>query len=271
MQQQWDAPSEETRTALQQQGATTTGSGPIPITKQTATVEVPINLPGQDRPTVPAPSATQSSSVQAMRFQLDNLVFVGMHGFIAAIDTDKQGEEVWRVGMSLSGVTTLRFDQGLLFGACGRHLFALQPQSGKVEWDNNLPDLTFTHTCLASNRAMFPRNTRPEEAGQERKIFLGTAGHVLCIRQATGMELWRKELPNVGTNLVTVLYEGKRIFAGSNGLLFALDSETGEILWENGLSGLGYQVICCGTDLVSMNYAWDPVPQIAQEASERVA
>jgi outer membrane protein assembly factor BamB len=211
------------------------------------------------------------ASLHRGEFNEDNWIFVGATGNVAVIDADRQGAEIWRLKLPVDhGVTSLRFDHGLLLVAVGHHVFALNPKTGQIQWENIIAEIRSSHGCITTNRPICSRACRSQELQGEPKLFVGTYGHVVCLREATGGEIWRKELPSAGHNVVSLMFENHRIYAGTNGKLYALNSETGDIMWQNDLSGLGYQVICFATDNISMNHAFDAIPQVSQEQEKHL-
>lgn len=80
----------------------------------------------------------------------------------------------------------------------------------------------------------------------QRNLFLGIKGHVVCIRKTDGQEVWRTKLIN--DPITTVFVKEKEIYATSKGRLFALNANTGDIIWENQLPGLGHGVCIIGAD-----------------------
>lgn len=76
----------------------------------------------------------------------------------------------------------------------------------------------------------------------QKNLYLGTRGHVVCINKQDGMEVWRTKLRTRGFAITTLLVQDNALYAGSDGFLYALDPLTGDILWENTLPGLRYSV-----------------------------
>jgi len=85
--------------------------------------------------------------------RVEDLLFVGTHGWVAALNKFT-GREIWRVNLPKTGwsVVTLLHEDGVLFAACGGHVFAMNPTTGEVAWDNSLPGLGTSHLCLATAR-----------------------------------------------------------------------------------------------------------------------
>ncbi len=70
------------------------------------------------------------------------------------------------------------------------------------------------------------------------RIYLGMNGHVVCLNQKSGEEVWRTKLKS--STLTNIVLEEEHIYAAAGGHLFCLKAKDGKLLWENTLSGLGY-------------------------------
>ena len=66
---------------------------------------------------------------------VEQLVFVGLNGWVAALDRDS-GEIVWYCSELDSGYTTLLLDGDRLIASTNGYLYCLDPQNGKVVWKN---------------------------------------------------------------------------------------------------------------------------------------
>jgi outer membrane protein assembly factor BamB len=66
---------------------------------------------------------------------IDQLIFVGLNGWVAALDRDT-GEIVWYSSELKSGATTLLLDGDRLIASTNGYLYCLDPQTGKVAWKN---------------------------------------------------------------------------------------------------------------------------------------
>jgi outer membrane protein assembly factor BamB len=66
---------------------------------------------------------------------VDQLVFVGLNGWVAALDRDS-GEVVWYCSELKSGYTTLLLDGDRLIVSTNGYLYCLDPQNGKIVWQN---------------------------------------------------------------------------------------------------------------------------------------
>ena len=72
-------------------------------------------------------------------------------------------------------------------------------------------------------------------------IYVGVKNTVVAVDDRTGTEIWRREL--VGSDFVTVLWDGEALIAANRGEVFRLDPQSGAVLWHNELKGLGRGLI----------------------------
>src|SRR4051794_21501646 len=66
---------------------------------------------------------------------VDQLVFVGLNGRVAALDRDS-GEVIWYCSELTSGYTTLLLDGDRLIVSTNGYLYCLDPQTGRIVWKN---------------------------------------------------------------------------------------------------------------------------------------
>jgi outer membrane protein assembly factor BamB len=66
---------------------------------------------------------------------VDQLVFVGLNGWVAALNRDS-GEIAWFCSELNSGYTTLLLDGDRLIASTNGYLYCLDPETGKVLWSN---------------------------------------------------------------------------------------------------------------------------------------
>ena len=76
-------------------------------------------------------------------------------------------------------------------------------------------------------------------------MYIGIAGAVLALDEATGAELWSVELK--GSDFVNVALAGGNLYATARGEIYCLDAASGEIRWHNTLSGYGWGLISIAT------------------------
>ena len=83
---------------------------------------------------------------------LDQLIFVGLNGYAAALDRDT-GEIVWHNDQMKSGYVTLLLDGDRLIVSTNGYLYCLDPLTGRVMWNNPLRGYGMgTPTALTSVR-----------------------------------------------------------------------------------------------------------------------
>jgi len=89
----------------------------------------------------------------AAPIRIEELLFVGTHGHVVALD-QRTGAERWRRSLPRTGysVVTLLFEEGRLLAASGGHCFALDPATGEIAWHNSLRGLGNSVVCLATAR-----------------------------------------------------------------------------------------------------------------------
>jgi outer membrane protein assembly factor BamB len=67
--------------------------------------------------------------------RIDQLVFVGLNGYAAALDRDT-GELVWSNNQMRSGYVTLLLDGDRLIVSSNGYLYCLDPLTGEILWNN---------------------------------------------------------------------------------------------------------------------------------------
>ena len=82
------------------------------------------------------------------------------------------------------------------------------------------------------------------EMTDQRLFYIGTAGHVACIDQTRGHEVWRTAIEK-GSGLTTLLMRRGRIFAGCGGAVACLDPHNGAVLWHTRIKTLQTPVALC--------------------------
>ncbi|MBL8843554.1 MAG: PQQ-binding-like beta-propeller repeat protein [Planctomycetes bacterium] len=123
------------------------------------------------------PSAAGNASVP-----LEQRLFVGTHGFVAALE-QATGRELWRTSLPDTGysIVTLLLEAGFLFAASGGHCFALDPESGAIAWHNELKGLGQGALCLATTRV--PANASadpiPQHAAAAQQQAAASGGAVI--------------------------------------------------------------------------------------------
>ena len=91
-------------------------------------------------------------------------------------------------------------------------------------------------------------------------IYCGTNGHVVCISELDGKEVWRTKLDTsklfnaAFSGDVTVLLVDEILIAACNGHLWGLKPSDGKVLWHNDLPRLGNRFITMCTPHVAIQY-----------------
>ena len=97
---------------------------------------------------------THSNPARATGVELAQLLFVGTHGRVRAVEK-RTGRQVWDTRLPKGGLqlVTLLCEDGVVFaGAYGR-LHALDGLTGRLLWSNELPGLGYSFMTLATARA----------------------------------------------------------------------------------------------------------------------
>ncbi len=100
-------------------------------------------------------------------------------------------------------------------------------------------------------------------------IYCGTNGHVFCLNEQAGNEIWRTKLTTsnlfspAASQDVTVLLAGEVLIAASNGHMWGLSPSTGVILWHNGLPRLGNRFVTLCTSHVSIQYIHEHTTEVS--------
>jgi outer membrane protein assembly factor BamB len=68
-------------------------------------------------------------------------------------------------------------------------------------------------------------------------VFIGIKNAVVALDERTGEQVWRAEL--VGSDFVTLMWDGEALIAANRGEVWRLDARTGAKLWHNELKGMG--------------------------------
>ena len=103
--------------------------------------------------------------------RIDQLVFVGLNGYVAALDRDN-GEIVWSNNELRSGYVTLLLDGDRLIVSTNGYLFCLDPLTGQVLWNNKMSGYGHGVASLISVR------------GQSSQTALGQAAAIAATSAA---------------------------------------------------------------------------------------
>jgi outer membrane protein assembly factor BamB len=145
------------------------------------------------------------------------------------------GTQLWQFtgrpgALASSPVISEGQDQVLYFGSLGGHVYAVQAETGALEWETKVDGGIWSSPLLVQDK----------ESGLSG-LYVGTLdGLFYALDPQDGSELWKKELP--GEIRGTAAYVGSptlpdaKVYVGcGNGHLYALDAQTG----IEGLSPLG--------------------------------
>jgi len=69
--------------------------------------------------------------------QIDQLIFVGLNGYVLALDRDT-GEIIWSNDKLKSGYVTLLLDGDRLIASTNGYMYSLDPLTGEILWHNPL-------------------------------------------------------------------------------------------------------------------------------------
>jgi outer membrane protein assembly factor BamB len=97
---------------------------------------------------------------------IDQLIFVGLNGYAAALDRDT-GEIVWSNDKMKRGYVTLLLDGDRLIVSTNGYIYALDPLTGQILWHNPMRGYgSGTPTSLLSTRGQSSQ-TIIEQAAEE--------------------------------------------------------------------------------------------------------
>ncbi|MCP4343910.1 MAG: PQQ-binding-like beta-propeller repeat protein [Desulfobacterales bacterium] len=161
----------------------------------------------------------------------EDRVFIGTYRHVLAIEKNS-GRKLWSTGLPghkfFPTVTVaVLYDDGMLYAGSRGKLFAVDPGSGEITWENSFKSLVHGHMCMT---------VANNDKHKKDRFFISALGQVLAIEKHTGHELWCADLPETGyggyRSFATVLYDNGLLYAGSGGKVFAADPETGNIAWK---------------------------------------
>ena len=98
--------------------------------------------------------------------KLDQLIFVGLNGYAAALDRDT-GEIVWSNNQMKSGYVTLMLDGDRLIVSTNGYLYCLEPLTGEILWPNPMTGYGVgAPTSLVSTRGQSSQTVIEQAAAQ---------------------------------------------------------------------------------------------------------
>lgn len=117
---------------------------------------------------------------------------------------------------------SLTYGDGSLYIPSGRHLFAIQPVSGAIRWQTELPEDIVAPPV--TNQGVVYVTCRSED---------GTGARLYAIKSSNGRGYWKEptELPNAPT-AAPVITGDILYFAASRGSILGVARETGKVLWQ---------------------------------------
>src|SRR5438552_10221096 len=95
---------------------------------------------------------------------IDQLIFVGLRGYVLALDRDT-GEIAWSNDKLSSGYTTLLLDGDRLIVSTNGYMYCLDPLTGEVLWHNPLRGYgSGAPTAIVSARGQGPQHLTAQAA-----------------------------------------------------------------------------------------------------------
>jgi outer membrane protein assembly factor BamB len=107
---------------------------------------------------------------------IDQLIFVGLRGYVLALDRDS-GEIVWSNDKLSSGYTTLLLDGDRLIASINGYMYCLDPLTGEVLWHNPLRGYGIGVTDMASVRGRRPGAAVPYAAAADSEQAATAGAH----------------------------------------------------------------------------------------------
>ena len=95
--------------------------------------------------------------------RLDQLIFVGLKGYVIALDRDT-GTMVWDCSELKSGDVSLLLDGDRLIVSTNGYIYCLDPQTGRVMWDNPLTGYGLGIAHLVSVRGQSAQTMNHQQA-----------------------------------------------------------------------------------------------------------
>src|SRR5690349_14162179 len=83
--------------------------------------------------------------------KIDDLIFVGLNGYAAALHRDT-GDIIWSNNQMKSGYVTLLLDGDRLIVSTNGYMYCLDPYTGQTLWHNSMVGFGYGPTALASVR-----------------------------------------------------------------------------------------------------------------------
>lgn len=149
----------------------------------------------------------------------------GEKGFLFALDA-RSGAKQWQFQFPQVGsehqnigghVTSPVLAEGKLLVASARVFYALDPETGEIEW--TLPLVEPVSSSAAAGEGL---------------AYISDFTHTYAVDIATGAEQWRFSGQEITLFFAPVVHNG-RVLIGRGTELVALDAQTGAVLWRTGI------------------------------------
>lgn len=160
------------------------------------------------------------------------VVFVGINGNVWALDVnDIDGTALWgpvELPTTSGSLVNVLWDGTNLFAGCAGHVYWIDPDTGTLIAQNDLPSVGTEECRLTSDST---------------SLFVGTDSAVVRIDLGTpanptfSTTVWTQTLPK-GDDIVSVVYLNGYVYAGSYGFIYQYGVD-GTLAETNGLSGMG--------------------------------
>lgn len=99
---------------------------------------------------------------------VDDLIFIGLNGWVAALDRDSGGV-VWCWNRPRRGDVTLLLDGDRLIASVNGYLYCLDPLTGALLWENELRGYGMGICAMASVRGNNANQLAAAEEEQRRR------------------------------------------------------------------------------------------------------
>jgi outer membrane protein assembly factor BamB len=145
---------------------------------------------------------------------------VSKQGLAAAFDIH-DGELLWKTTIGTDGVSHARFHNGTLYATSDTHIYALDPDSGDIEWTfstSDVPGVTYPFPLTAPS---FHRDN----------LYVGTDGYCIhSLDTETGEHQWAYSTGKPVTMEPTVTEESVYV-GGQNCRVHRIDRQSGNHYW----------------------------------------
>lgn len=166
----------------------------------------------------------------------DRVYIASMDHSLYAVDK-ANGTQLWQFtgqpgALPASPVISDGTDRLLYFGSLGGNVYAVQAETGALEWETEVDGGIWSSPLLVQ-----------EEAGGSTSLFIGTLnGSFYALDPQDGSEVWKQELPGEIRGVPAYVpgptsATGKVYVGCENGRLYTFDAQTG----QESLSPLGQQ------------------------------